>query len=187
MELKSTFFSAHMNDRCRDILKSSMKEMILELSVNAIFVMNTDMEGTITVKTTEVIVDVLQSQKYSIMPFHLVMEGFTKGSMGELGGTTRFTVRNVCTWMNAMYERMAQINAERKSKEDSERRVAEAKSFKAEQKRSILFGKAMYRKIEWCKEGAISSQEYDRLTLVKIVAAMQKGYNIKDLQPSMIL
>lgn len=187
MELKSTYFTAHINDRCRDILKSSMKEMIFELSVNAIFVMNTEMEGSITVKTTETIVDILQNQKYSQMPLYLVMEGFTKGAMGELGGTTRFTVRNVCVWMNAMYERMTQINAERKTKEDSLRRAEETKAFLKRQKTASLYGAAMYRKIEWAHAGLLSSSSYDRISLDKIVEAMQKGYSLKELQPDMIL
>jgi hypothetical protein len=187
MEFKSTYFSAHMNDRCRDILTTSMREMIMELTLNAIFVMNTDLEASITAKTTETVVDILKNQKYSPMPFHLVVEGFAKGSMGELGGTTRFTVRNVCTWMNAMYEKLAQINIEIKSKEDAARRAAEALEFKNRKKTANLYGAAMFRKIEWCQAGLISSAEYDRLTLDKIVARMQEGFPLAELTPSMIL
>jgi len=187
MELKSSYFPAHLNDACKDILKSSMKEMIIELSSNAIFVMNTDMEASITVRTAEIIVDTLQNSKFRYMPFHLVMEGFHKGSMGELGGTTRFTVRNVAVWMNAMYEKLALLTQERKTKEDSERRAAESAAFKSRQKTSNLYGAAMYRKMEWAQAGLISSAEYDRLTLDKIVARMQEGFSINKLIPAMIL
>jgi len=165
-----------------------MKEMIVELSANAIFVMNGDMEAGLMLRTSEAIVDILKKSKFGYMPFYLVLEGFQKGSMGELGGTTKFTVRNVCVWMNAMYDRLTQINAEKKSKEDAERRALEANKYKSEQKRHCLYGSAMLKKIEWCHDGAITtSEEYDRLSLDKIVAAMQKGYNLKDLHPSMII
>lgn len=187
MELKSRYFNLHMNDLCRDIPSDSMKEMIIELSSNAIFVMNTDMEPSITVRTAELIVDTLKNFKCRLMPFHLVMEGFHKGSMGELGGTTRFTVRNVNVWMNAMHEKLSLINQERKTKEDSERRAAETAAFKRQQKTASLYGAAMYRKIEWCYAGLISSAEYDRLTLDKIVARMQEGFSIRELTPGMIL
>jgi hypothetical protein len=187
MEFKSSFFSAHMSDRCKDIPTENMKEMIIELSSNAIFIMNTEIEAGVTVRTADVIVAMLKNAKYGWMPLYLVIEGFTKGSLGELGGTTRFTVRNVAVWMNAMYERLAQINQEKKTKEDSDRRAAETLAFKRQQRTASMYGAAMYRKIEWCYAGAVSSAEYDRLTLDKIVEAMQRGYSIKELQPSMIL
>jgi hypothetical protein len=164
-----------------------MKEMIIELSSNAIFVMNSEMEAGITMRIAETIVDILKHSNLRFMPFHLVCEGFQKGSMGELGGTTRFTVRNVNTWMKAMSEKLTQINTEKKTKEDSRRRAEEVVAFKMRQRTSNLYGKAMFRKIEWCYSGGLSSEDYDRLTLDKIVEAMQKGYNIRDLQPSMIL
>lgn len=187
MELKNPLFKEYMNDRCKDILEESLKKMVSELMVNAIFVMNAELEAGLAARTIETVVYILKNNKYNSMPIYLVMEGFSKGSMGELGGTTKFTVRNVCVWLNAMYERMAQINAERKTKEDAERRALEAKSYKQYQKISCLFGAAMFRKIEWCKDGVLSSAEYDRLTLDKIVAAVQKGYTLKELYPSMIL
>lgn len=187
MELKSSYFNSYMNERCKEIPSPALKEMIIELSSNAIFVMSTDMEAGITVRTAEIIVDMLKNAKYGYMPLYLVMEGFVKGSMGELGGTTRFTVRNVAVWMNAMHEKLTEINQVKKTKEDSERRAAEAAAFKIRQKTASMYGAAMFRKIEWCYAGSVSPQEYDRLTLDKIVDAMRRGYSIKELQPSMIL
>lgn len=188
MELKSTYFTAHMSDACKDILAASMKEMIAELSVNAIFVMNTDIQASITARTTELICETLKNSKFRFMPFHLVCEGFHRGSMGELGGTTRFTVRNVNTWMNAMYEKLAQINIARATKEDAERRAAEARAFKHHQKASSIYATAMGRKIDWFQaSGPESSAEYDRCSLDKIVEAIKKGYSVDELKPSMIL
>jgi hypothetical protein len=149
--------------------------------------MNTEMQGEITARTADTIVDLLKHSNLRFMPFHLVCEGFQKGAMGELGGTTRFTVRNVNTWMRAMNDKLAQINVERKTKEDAERRSQEEKAFRQAKRINNLYGAAMYRKIEWAYAGALSSEDYDRCTLDKIVEAIQKGYSIKDLQPSMIL
>lgn len=187
MEFKSNYFNEHLNDACKDILTDSMREMIIELLANAIFVMSTDMAASVTVRTTELIVDTLKNSKFRYMPFRLVMEGFTRGSMGELGGTTKFTVRNAYIWMNTMYEKLALINTEQKTKEDAERRTYDERSFRKLQERSNLYGAALYRKMEWCAAGVVSSSEYDRLTLDKIVATIQKGYSIKELLPSMIL
>lgn len=187
MELKSNYFNIHMNDNCSDILTQSMLEMITELSSNAIFVMNTEIETAVGARMSVTIVDILKNQRYKFMPFYMVCEGFARGSMGELGGTTRFTVRNVCTWLNAMYEKLAQINTEFKTKEDAERRAREARDFKHEQKTANLYGAAMYRKIGWAVAGALNSADYDRCTLDKIVEKIREGYSVKELQPSMIL
>jgi hypothetical protein len=118
------------------------------------------------------------------MPLHLVMEGFHKGSMGELGGTCRFTVRNVNIWMNAMYEKLAQINTEKKTQEDARRRDEESVAYKKSQINSCLYAAAYYWKISHCP---MSDKEYDRLTLDKIVDALKKGYSTKELKPAMIL
>jgi hypothetical protein len=184
MDLRSSFFAESMNVECKDIMIGPMIEMIGELSANAIFVMSTDIDSSVTGRVTATIVDILKNQKYKYMPFHLVCEGFTRGSMGELGGTTKFSVRNVCTWMYAMFEKLTQINTEKKSREDAERRRSEAAEFKLTQKRSSLFGAAMYWKISHCP---MSDSDYDRLTLDKIVEAFKTGYTAKELQPSMIL
>jgi hypothetical protein len=89
--------------------------------------------------------------------------------------------------MRAMHEKLGQVNMEKQTKIDAERRAEEARSFKLHQKTNNLYGAAEYRKIEWCQAGLVSSAEYDRLTLDKIVEAMNKGYSIKELTPSMIL
>jgi hypothetical protein len=188
MELRSSFFTAHMNDPCKDILPGSMKEMVAELSTNAIFVMNTDIEASVTARVIETIVDQLINSKFKYMPFYLVCEGFSRGSIGELGGTTRFTVRNVYTWMNAMHDKLALINIETKNKQDAERRAAESKDFRQHQKGSNLFAAAMSKKMEWRESGVITTEaDYDRYPLFKIVELIKKGYTIKEIQPSMIL
>jgi hypothetical protein len=187
MEFKSRHFTIHMQDLCKDILPEAMEEMIIELSANAIFVMNTELDGQITGRMAKTIVDLLKHSNYRFMPLHLVCEGFQKGAMGELGGTTRYTIRNVNTWMKAMFEKLAQINIEKKTKEDAIRRAEEERAFKQLQNKHNLYGAAFYRKLEWCHAGLISSQEYDRLTLDKIVEELKKGYSANDLVPSMIL
>jgi hypothetical protein len=186
MNFKSKLFTIHMGDYCKDILHEALREMILELSANAIFVMNTDMQAEITLRTSDTIVDLLKHTTLRFMPFHLVCEGFQKGAMGELGGTTRFTVRNVNIWMLAMKDKCARLNIEKKSREDQELRAQEEKAFKQNQRISALYGAALYRKIEWCYSGLVSSEEYDRLSLDKIVEALQKGYKIDELIPEMI-
>lgn len=187
MEYKSVYFSSNLNNYCKDIPKEHLKEIVTELSANAIFIMNTDIDAAATGRSIDTILDMLKNGRFSYMPLYLVCEGYHNGALGELGGTTKFTVRNVNTWLSVMNEKLVQINIDRKTKEDQERRKKEAESYKGVQKRSNLYGAALFRKIEWCYAGLVSSSDYDRLTLDKIVEAMEKGYSIRELQPSMII
>jgi hypothetical protein len=161
-----------------------MTEMVAELSTNAVFVMNTDIQAEASSRIVETVVDLLKHSLLRFMPFHLVCEGFQKGAMGELGGTTRFTVRNVNTWMRAMNEKLAQINMDLKTREDARRRAEEAAAYKQLQKRYSIFGTACRWKVDHCP---LPDADYDRLTLDKIVEAFNKGYSFKELTPSMIL
>jgi len=183
MQLSSSHFSAYSAIMCKDIPDINITEMIAELTANAVFMMATETDFAITTKTTGAIVHILKSQKYKWMPFHLVMEGFTRGAMGELGGTTRFTVRNVCTWMNAMFEKHTILQVEQVSKTDSRRRADEERSFRMQQKNSTIYGVALHWKIAHCP---MPDELYDRLTLDAIVAAFKKGYSFTELKPEMI-
>jgi hypothetical protein len=188
MEIKSSFYRDNISDRCMDIPFIDLQEVIDELSQNAKFFMSSDIDATTTEKINAAIVDLLKNQKYKFLPLYLVGEAFTTGSLGELGGTTRFTVRNVCIWLNAMHEKLAVINQERMAKEDAERRAASEKAFRMQKKDINLYGAAMARKMEWFQgTGPQSGADYDRCTLDKIVELIRKGYSLREINPSMIL
>jgi hypothetical protein len=187
MEIKNEHYLEHINTRCKDIFPERLQDIIRELSENAKFYMSSEIDATVTVKINAAIVDMLKNHKYRYLPLHLVGEAFTRGSMGELGGTTRFTVRNVCIWLGQMQEKMESLNALQKTKEDAGRRIDEEKSFRENKERSNLFGTAMYLKIGWCQAGLLSERQYDECSLDKIVGLIEKGYPIKEITPSMII
>lgn len=158
-------------------------DIIDELSQNAKFYMNSDLDSVMTEKVNAAIVDLLKNEKFKYLPLHLVAEAFTKGLLGELGGTTRFTVRNVVIWFNQMNDRMAQIEAERKSREDHARRKSAEDVFKITQDRSSLFGAACLLKASW----QLKDPDYDLCTLDKIVDLIERGYKLSEIHPSMLL
>jgi hypothetical protein len=186
MEISSKYYNEYLNSKMRDIPSIAIIELIDEFSANAKFYMSSDADAITTEKINNAVVDLLKG-RFSHMPFSLIAEAYTKGALGELGGTTRFTVRNVYTWLNAMEEKYQRLYQEMQTKTDAERRAAEEKKFMSTQKRSNIYGAAMYRKIEWCHDGLLTSSQYDILTLDKIVAAVEMGYSLKELKPSMIL
>lgn len=189
MELKSKYFNASMGKLCKDIPTEAMIEMITELVSSACFDMNTTMDTPVTVRTVQSIIDKLKHTKFNTLTFCLVVEGFSRGSMRDLGGTTKFSVSNFSAWMNAMLEKQAQIAAEQKTKEDLRKKEEEARAYKNYRKGgSDLFAIAVSKKHDWYASKLISSEDYDRPDLLdNIVALLQQGYNYGEIQPKMVL
>jgi hypothetical protein len=184
MEIKSPYYSQYIGDRMTDIPREYLREIIDEFAINARFFMSSETDSDTMNKINAAVVDLLKD-KFKNLTLNLVTEAYSRGSLGELGGTTRFTVRNVYIWLSNVDEKSQRLYQERISRLDSEKRAAEEKAFKSQQKRSNMYGSAMMWKIGIAKQ--ISSAEYDRLTLDRIVDAMQKGYDLKTLTPEMIL
>lgn len=182
MEIKSPAYTEHLKTQVAIIPMGSLIELIDEFAINAKFYMSSDIDSDATAKINAAIIDMLKG-RFKYLPLYLVAEAYMRGSLGELGGTTRFTVRNIYIWLTAIEEKQQRLFQEEKTKIDAIRRAQEERSFRESQKRSNLFAAAMYWKISHCP---MSDAEYDRLTLDKIVEAMQKGYTPKELQPLMI-
>jgi hypothetical protein len=185
MELKSSFYPAYLNEQVGNMPKDALMEIIEEISSNAKFYMNSDLDGSSTDRVNGAIVAILQS-KYKYFSLSVVTEAFHSGSLGELGGTTKFTVRNVAIWLNASREKYERARAEQKTKEDNAKREAEEKSFRHTRNNDNLFGTALWIKTGWNYNGTIKSDDWDNYTLDAIVAKLREGYTEKTLHPSML-
>ena len=186
MKLESKYFPVYMNTPCNEIPQFNLKIMVLELITNAIWLMNTDLESTLIAKSAETLTRILKEEKYKWLPLHLVIEGFSRGSMGELGGTTKFSLRNVFTWLTAMDDKDKILKVEQKSREDAARRKSEETAFKGTRKSSSLYGSALWKKIEWITSGAVPKEAYDDIKLDRIVELIKQGHRINDIKPSML-
>jgi len=188
MEIRSQFYCTHLSDVCEVVPKEALQEILDELCDIARFNMSCELHPALLAQISQATVSLLkENARFRHFPIHIVAEAFNKGSLGELGGTTKLTIRNINIWLVAMNERMIQVIAEKKSREDSIRRTQELALFKSQQKNSNLYGQALFRKIEWAYAGILSSREYDRCTLDKIVEKMNQGYRASEITPSMIL
>jgi hypothetical protein len=189
MELESNYFRLRMQESCVHIPEPELDEMITELSSNAMFFMDSRQEAETSRRMVVAIVDMLRNSKYRFLQISLVCQAFAQGSVGELGGTTKFTVRNVAIWLNAMLEKQQVLRASQQTKKDDEIRAVNEQDFRKEQKRNNLFGKAFLLKMEWCYNGTInrfSDEDYDGISLDKIVHFLEKGISVDQITPEMI-
>jgi hypothetical protein len=183
MEIKSQYYSEYINTKAGEIPSGALIEIIDEFASNAKFYMSSDADSITTAKINSASIDLLKN-RFRFLPLSLIAEAYTRGSLGELGGTTRFTVRNVYTWLGSIDEKNQRLYQETQSKIDDQKRAENERLFRRSQKRSSLFASALYWKISHCP---MSDPDYDRLTLDKIVEAIEKGYTFHELTPSMIL
>ena len=187
MEIKSEAYRVNLNCICKDIFKDQLEEIIDELSGNAKFFMSSDIDASTTDKINTVVVDLLKNGKYQVLPLHMVSEAFTRGSMGELGGTTRYTVRNMCVWLNEMYDKLRVLNANRYSQVDAERRKEEEANFKTHKEISNMYGAAFRRKVECFCNGSLNPSEWEQVSLDKMVDLLKEGHAANDIMPKHVM
>lgn len=185
LTIKNEYYIHHLKDRCSDVPEHILKEIIKEFSALAKFYMDSDVDSETLIKTNESVIDWLNT-KFNWLPLHLLGEAYIRGSLGELGGTTRLIPRTVYTWLNAVSEKAQNLYAQDKSRIDAERREAEEKAFKLNQKYYGEFGTAAHTKLVWYCAGKINPKDWDRYTLDKIVEQFRQGYDIYSLHPSRI-
>jgi hypothetical protein len=182
MEIRSQYYPEYINVKVGEIPVTPLIELIDEFASNAKFYMSSDADSMTTEKINTASIELLKN-RFRFLSLNLVAEAYTRGSLGELGGTTRFTVRNVYIWLNSIDEKSQRLYQETQSKIDDQKRAENERIFRQGQKRSSLYASAFYWKISHCP---MPGADYDRLTLDKIVAAVERGYSFKELNPSMI-
>jgi hypothetical protein len=188
MKLENKNFPLYMNTAMMNIASEDLDEMLMELCANAMFYMNTENTKDTNNKLVAAVKDLILSDSgYKFMPLHLVIEIFHKGSTGELGGTSRFGLRNVNIWLFQAKEKHQKLIADEKSKEADKQRHEWEQNFKHNHGDDWIFGQALWIKIAWNYTGAIKRQDWDKYSLDAIVAKLREGYNENSIHPSMIL
>jgi len=185
MEIKSKHFAPNLNTECSKIPSSILSEVVIELSVHAKFNMTAlDVSSVDLVRMSETIIFLLSKGKYKHLPLRYVSEAFMLGSLGELGGTTKFNARTVNIWLGAIDEKCRKIVQDKYSKVDDDRKKEEERAFKAIQAKSSIYGRALYWKIS---QTPLPDPVYDQLNLDRIVAAFQSGISARDLTVKEVL
>lgn len=184
MKIESIHFASNLNNQCGNIPITALRELVDEFGILARFYMSApDINNSMLANISDVITEMLQG-RFKFVTLKSVAEAYSRGSLGELGGTTRFTIRNIFIWISAIEEKERTLFQQSQSKIDDKARAENERAFKMHQKNSSLYGMALYWKIGHCP---MPDKTYDRLTLDLIVGMVNKGYKLRELTPSMIL
>lgn len=173
--IRNEYYTHHLTDKCKDVPDHILKNIVRELSTLAEFNMGNETEDEVISKLNDGIVNLLKS-RFSYLPLHLIGEAYIRGSLGELGGTTRLIPRTVFCWLNAISEKAQNLSALEQGKRDDERREAEERAYKLNQKHNCLFGTAMRRKTEMICAGNFDFKDYDtEYSIANIVKRSMEG------------
>ena len=185
MEINSKYYNQNLDQVCEEVPYDSLKEIIEEMSTNAVFYMGSQTKSDDIIKINAEVINLLK-KRFRQLPLHLVGEAFISGSLGELGGTTRYYVANIYKWFSQVEEKLQNIETEKRSQIDERRRADEEKLFKQTRGDSNLFGMALSLKLTWVYEHKIDPNDWDNYTLDKIVEQFLAGETIRTIRPSVI-
>ena len=185
MEIKTSEYNIYLNYPVEQIPREKLQEIIDELAALAMFQMNTILEGRILMQTVEAIVDLLKN-KFAKYPLHIVSTAFDQGSLGALGGTAAFKIRNVYTWLAAMKERHDKLSFDSWSRQEHMRKLQEEKEWKQNHRGAAIFGTALNIKLAWVYQLRISPDDWDLYSLDSIVTLLRAGETAQTISPQMI-
>ena len=186
MEIRNEYYNEHLKERCREVPEDALLSIIEEFSSIAKFYLSTEIHIDDIKKINGAMLDILKRGRFQWLPLYLVGEAYTKGSLGELGGTTKLSVRNIYIWLTQMEEKMRNIDAGYQSKIDDELRASDERVYMEHQAHNVRFGTALCIKLAWVYEGRITADEWEKYTLDAIVEKLKEGYTDKTLLPSKI-
>ena len=185
MEIKNTDYPLFLNQPVGEIPREKLTDIITELSANAMFQMNSVIKGDLIKPTIESIVSTLR-EKFSSYPLHLVSLAIDQGSLGELGGTSLFSVRNVYVWLSTQKEKYEKLRAEQRSREENHRKAEEDRKWKENGRGDAIFGTALFIKLSWVYSCRINPDNWDLYTLDDIARLLHFGETPQTITPEMI-
>jgi len=185
MEIKNTDYPLFANYKVGEIPRERFSDIVDELSALAMFQMNSLVKPELLKKTIENIVAIIRD-KFAYYPLYLIAVAFDQGSLGELGGTSTFNVRNIYIWLSAVKDNYNRSKAEQWSKEEEVRKIQDEKAWKETGKGDAVFGTALSIKLHWVYSQMINSDDWELYTLDDIVRLLRNGVSVQNIKPSMI-
>ncbi|NLH53721.1 MAG: hypothetical protein GX459_12845, partial [Bacteroidales bacterium] len=105
MKFESKYFEQYGDNAIvENIPEKHLTEMLVELTSLAIFNINPTIPGDETIKRAISLIIELVRTTYRNYPLLYVKRAFINGSLGVLGGTSVFSVRNINIWLASQRE-----------------------------------------------------------------------------------
>ncbi|MBW1612418.1 MAG: hypothetical protein JRJ57_00255 [Deltaproteobacteria bacterium] len=175
----SATLKTYLNYTVGEVPREKLREIIDELSATAMVNMGGN-ETTIPLQRIIESITMLVAKQYYELPISKVASAFWRGSLGELGGTTRFTLRNVNLWLKESHQQWGEEHIREMSRKNREKYDAYEKA-----DRDVITACRM--KIMWRLDKRITPDQSDKIHVEDIVHRLRDGFRERDIIPEMFL
>jgi hypothetical protein len=174
MEIKSEYYAPNASRPCGEIITASLEHVIDELVISAGYNMDASLSSDSDHRRLISLVAGVLKKDFRFLPLYRVVEAFYRGSLGELGGTTRLTVRNIIIWVR-------EIDTKHRQSSIEDSRLVKI----IQEKESVCeYGAAGVRlKLQWRSNNVFTSEEWDKYPLEKIFELLKAGRKIGEIRP----
>jgi len=185
MEIKNENYPVYAAYKIGEIPSDIFREVVIEFAGNAMFVMNSRISPDERKPAIDNIVAMIRD-KFKEYPLHVVAAAFDQGSLGVLGGTTAFTIRNVFIWLNNLKEKNQRLAHEEWSKKEDARKRKEKNDWMLNSYGYNIYGTALSIKTRWSCDKLINPDNWDKYSLDKIVSLLKMGESVNTIRPDQI-
>lgn len=156
----------------------SLRQMIVEMLREADDVMGGKLDND-KIKFTGNWMYKWLNERFGYLPMHHVKAAMTYGAMGERGGTSALTPRNINIWLREQSNIHQEQAAKMISHDDAVKRNEYFNANKAEWQVAA----AVRIKVGWLGDGMITSDEYDSFSSKEIYDLLKSGVPEKAIHP----
>lgn len=173
----------NLKRRAAEVHPGDLKKLLLDFVDEALEIMGMDASTKNTSSFVNFTFELI-GDRYSYLPINHIRAAFKFGAMGERGGTTKMTGRNINIWLNEQSNIFQEQMAKYQKKLDEQKRYDEIKDWKPSHG---FTARAVIIKVGWLGDKRITSQEYDSFSSAKIRELLEQGYDERDIRPSMVV
>ena len=156
-------YDKHAMTLVKDVLpKEDLKALVNTFLCDAGINMGNDFTDSTLERTIEIV-----ETNFRFLPVCYIASAFKKGSLGHYG-TGRLVPRVIYSWLN-------EISLEYNRDQDHKKHEANSDLIHFSDLDRYPLGKAINKKIDWLKSEAITSEEWDTISLKELAELIGRG------------
>lgn len=175
----SDLLTRYAGNKVAEVPPTELRILITEFLDSANIIMGTSAEKSMLAGLIGFAYDII-ANRFAYMPMNHVKAAFEFGSLGQRGGTTKLSGRNIFIWLNEQLNiYQEQLLRQRKKEEDIKRTI----DMSGKNKADGFVAAAVRMKVHWKCDGKINSEQYDSFSSKAIYDLLKAGVAEKDIRP----
>ena len=172
----------YISYKCVEIPREDFAKIMYDLLEDASYKMDSKIPGNITEFANQILWVIKKS--YSLLPLSKLIEAFHQGSLGEIGGTVKLSIRNINIWLKEINHTWGEGSIARSNRERMDQT-----DIMLDQCANPNSAAAYSLRIKWGCSKRISHQQWDHLTSKHrdMVAMLDKGTPLDNMHPGLFL